>query len=361
MLPLYSARSSLAAKVVTEFNEDKVTTSIPAVDIHARLYGAERHYRGLYSQTYNSDNGDKNIAACNIATASLSILFSDVSPEEGNLGDALLTHTVDIFNQAATDKRTIHVVDTFNAEHTYQADVRRADGAPADEGKRTRNRTFLEHIQTRIDNADPSLLTDRLFGAQTRIAAFALNPMFAENIHHSEQGLMETMLMPENMGILLQEINALNAETLGGFILDLHSSRPMCENCNLGILGHQKSQEGGFIHEFMKYWENDKKYELNLNFPDHDLIMNTRVSASMKSNRKMHQPLYRTTIHTANPMILSKNTRDVVLQKDVEGSQIVKKADTKKYDVIEYYGDFFTSSNNMPTARMEKKLLSLRK
>lgn len=194
MLKLFDARRSLAANVVAEFGEDRVQTHVRGKYIHAKLYGAHQDYVLEHKQAHESASAHKRIDSTNIGTASMTFLYSDVSPEEGNLGDELAQETIDLFNPDIASKRTINVWDTFDADSTYEENVRTKTGLQACKSKRIRNRDFTRDIQTRIDNADPSLIIEKAYHAVSRAQAFAQNPMYAETFHHTEQAIMQTTL-----------------------------------------------------------------------------------------------------------------------------------------------------------------------
>lgn len=342
MLPLYRARMSLAANVVSVFNEKSYITPVSANQKHANLYAAEQGFNHLYKQQYNSKTGRDRIDGTNIATASMTLLFSEVT-EDGDLGDALSTYTFDLSNPEASSK-AIPTVTLFDHTHDYdEVRVTTQSGTQATAHKRIRNRLFIQHIQDRINN----IIAERQeynHDAVTRVQAFALNPQFVETFHHSEQGIMETLLSKRTVKLIYEQLVKQDPAVFAGFILDIHSSRPMCRNCNFGLIGQQLSMNAGFLEEFLECYNND---DLRLVFPDDENIsLFTRVSAHIESNQTLHAPLYTVDSSTQAPCLLSGADRALVMQKHLnQNDPIVNQVVAEGLGRQNYSGSYFLSRN----------------
>lgn len=77
------------------------------------------------------------------------------------------------------------------------------------------------------------------------------DPSFAQNFHHGEQGLLSYMELPETADIIIQTLmghkNFAKGCKIYAVILDIHSPRYPCENCEVAILGEQNSKESPFL------------------------------------------------------------------------------------------------------------------
>ncbi len=360
--PLYTVRRNLNLKIVTKISDDKtITTSVPGMAEHARLMGAEQDYRRLYEESYNSKSGHKSINAANIVTGSLTFLYSTEDIEETDPGDQLEMFTFDIVDRNYPRNRSVTTANTFDPDFTYDEEVYNKDGTLSRKKSIKRNSQFIEHIQSRINLVlGMYRITDN---AIINAYEFKLDPQFPENFHHSEQAKNEAMIDDNNLRNMVRNFLELDPAFFAVIVKDFHSSNPMCVNCNIAECGCQQPKQGGYLYRFLEKLEeevtgNDKidGTDQHIKFPINGVTMHTRVSASIKSDKRFHSRLYHTPAATAHPLLISSNNTGVVLQKSTINSKIA--TDSLAYRVTNYEGNYFLSAN-IRTTNLDKKIIRM--
>lgn len=77
------------------------------------------------------------------------------------------------------------------------------------------------------------------------------DPTYQQAFHHGEQALLNYLEQEQTIGAILNQL--LHAEKFNqgckvyGVILDIHSPRYVCENCEVGLLGVQNSEQSLFL------------------------------------------------------------------------------------------------------------------
>lgn len=341
--PLCLATSSLDAKYTINFGgEDIVSVLSPAAETHAQLYAAETGYRKKYITLYDSRTGRARLDGANIVTAKLSFLYSDAPREEGYIGD-LDIKSVSLRVPITEPQYTFNVVDFFDDRTFYTT---------CTQNKAKRNTTFNERLQQRINLFGGYDFFVKSTSALTSTRGFGLvvqKPMFHETFHHSEQAVMEFLSNREGSDFIRDSLDKLGAATVGGIILDMYSTRYLCENCNVNLIGFQSTHERGAIYDITR-----KLHDSDVYTPEEGLLWSTRVSAGASGRGTALSPA-RETVDADVEHSIDKHHRYLVLQGDTAKLGLQKTAEDNGYSLDTFSGDFFTS-REIAKKNMEKYL-----
>lgn len=348
LLPLAYSTSSLNAKYSIAFDEeDIVETYVPSKNIHAQLYAAEQGYRDKYGKLYASKSGKATLSAANIVTAELGFLYSDASLDEGYIGNLDFAHTP-VRVPITAPQYTFNVTNFFDDTKSYEA-------AGVASNKGMRNSDFNAHLQRRIKEFGKYKIFDlSATTALTSARGFELQVQkdnFHETFHHSEQAVMEFFSGEEGKKFVVQRLQKLGAETVGGIILDMHSTRYLCGNCNVNVVGFQNTQKKGALYDITQQLHGKG---VRIDTPEEGLLWSTRVSAT-ETGRGTHSAPARKTTDDGHTHKLSYENRHLVLQGDSGKLGLAARADKKGYSLDTFSGDFFTS-RELGKVKMESAL-----
>jgi ankyrin repeat protein len=80
-----------------------------------------------------------------------------------------------------------------------------------------------------------------------------INPLFPQLFHHGEQALLNYLEQPDTIakivGKLMQHDKFTSGCKVYGLILELHSPRYLCGNCEMAILGEQNAEQSQFLRQ----------------------------------------------------------------------------------------------------------------
>lgn len=344
-LPFSIATASLEAKFNFNLNNDDEIVQIyaPARNIHAQLYSAEQGYRVEYGKLYNGKSGKERLDSANIVTAELGLIYADTTREEGYISELKFAHTSVIAR--GLKSYSLQVPDFFDSSYAVTT---------TSPNKALRSENFNAHLEQRI----------KLFEAYDIFAksTTALTPSkdmwlavnkgnFHETYHHSEQAVMELFTSGAGQKFIAEEVQKVGAKTVVGIILDMYSTRYVCQNCNVSLLGFQASQEEGAIADLTKTLESNK-YRINV--PKDGLLWTTRVSADLgkspSENRRFAAVKDKETVHQ-----IAQTDRHKILQSNVAILNLSPVVKEKDYSLDSFGGDFFTS-RALSQKKMEKRL-----
>lgn len=260
---LYVATNSL--NVNYQFNAEHEDASILVTSVdHHLLYSA---YAGLLNKT--------KLEKGNIATAKLSLLYTDTDPEEG-LGSEVERVSFDI--SARTNKRIL-------SPRYFYTDPYDQDNV--NPNKSARCHTFNDSLINRVKQFRPyadsySIPAGGIYTVK-KVRHNIQMPMFHETYHHSEQAIMHYLCSENGIKSLVNLACSNNAKYIYGLILDIYTERMLCVNCNIGLLGLQLSDSSGYLHELNKAFEKKRITPR----AEGQTMLSTRVSTSRdsKSNR----------------------------------------------------------------------------
>jgi hypothetical protein len=339
-IPLYVATKSLKVhySFVSGEYENATWESPEAVDTHAKLkagvQGLLDTREGLVHKTgrkiYN-----KEFKAGNVATASVTLLYTDTDAEEGYLGADVEHITYDI-PSLVSNKRIVSVLDYYDAPYKQKGVVANKAG---------RSKLFMERLANRIDsfgrinlNYDLNLCVPTVAALKEEVAG----TQFHEHFHHSEQAFATLLSSSLGVEFLAASARSNKAAYVYGMVLDLYTQRLVCRNCNVSLLGMQNSDsKGGFLHDFRIELSKPK----NRIKVSECLMLHTRVTAdstgtgtSMDAINKLVDD--KEVVHKYNP---SKDC--YLLQTSAKSIGVAKKIKDNNYGINSYNGAFFTAIN----------------
>ena len=326
---LYKPVSTLNTLYKFEYEDlESASVKIPAGAKHASLFCAEEKYREIFNKKYSS-----NIDKVNIATGAITVLYTDTSKEEGYLGEDIEDTYFDILVPDNTSY-TFTTKDFYNQEDAY-------DQENVCKNKALRSHSFNEGIRRRIRSygalgADFEASTAISTVKEFNIASKKAN--FHELFHHSEQGLMHLMDQDFWQKDLLKRISSIgDAKYIYGFVLDVFSTRNLCANCNIGLIGLQNSQEAGFLNTL-----NSKLGKKGFEPRENGLMLSSRVSCNSASKNS-----------DISPMKNAKSEKFVEFNFDEQSHVVMQALGSKlslpqkvvdcELTIQDYGGAFFTS------------------
>lgn len=275
----------------------------------------------------------KSIGDINIATAAITLLYTDTTLDEGYLGDDVKKSTYAMSVNYKHD-RALACMDLYPSEYNYKQ-------PNITSKKAARNIRFNDLLSQRIDVFSSVVneydLPIGVIPNTTALGQSIASPMFHEKFHHSEQALMHYISGATGMAWLAQAAISNKAAYLYGIVLDIYTQRTLCCNCNSCLIGMQHSHEQGFLNEFTQVLaKHDIKSKSNF-------MLSTRVSASKGQGKSTLDPLTlpddKNEKHSYNP-----DNKNEVLQavNETLGTQsIINKSN---YSINSYQGAFFLSS-----------------
>lgn len=356
---LYSVPKSLNVWVETELpkSEEKILTHFKGNKEHGRLMGAEQHYRRIYQEQYPSKSGLENIQHANIVTASLTIFYSRESQRDTNPDTQYDQMTIDIVNLNHSNRRSIFTSDTFDPKYDYTAEIFNKNGARSLKKSTVRNTHFINHIQRRIDSVLSFNVQFNYGNAILNVHEFSSNPQFPEAFAHGEQGLVETILQEININFILDSFRGIQVRQIVAIILNAHTSRPMCTNCNMTICGCQSDGQNSILNNILtRYQAGLRDRDVRVRFPKNGVHMHSLISCSLPSNKEYHHTLMADK-HTGNNLVmLNDHNPHLVLQKFAKNTLIEEHS--LKYNAQNYQGDYFVCKK-IPAGRVDRVLFSL--
>ncbi len=349
---LYSPTQSLNVKYT--FNNcilENASIVVDGLHRHAILYAgcssllAKRQSltHGTGRQTYPG----KILNRTNIATAAVTLLYTDTSTDEGYLGEDIECGTYTI----TTDKETriLSPLDFYDDRYE-QPGVK--------ECKAARSHSYNYTLTERVENFSKIVGNYELPTANRPIYDVnGLNqqiqgPMFHETYHHSEQVIMNYLSSTMGMKMLASAALKSKASYLYGVILDIYTQRTLCSNCNVNLLGMQNSHQQGFLQRFGEALEK-KDIQPRLN---DQLMLSTRVSASRpqgKGRKNMDQ--FRLVGDAGVVHEYDADSSNHIFQADTRALGTERIINEQNYELSSYRGAFF-ASKSFPTSHLEKAI-----
>jgi hypothetical protein len=191
----------------------------------------------------------------NFATMGITLLYSDTDTSEGYLGDDVLSHYLPV--QSPTNSQRIVSTMDFYSDNYLQPDI--------SENKAKRCYLYNQSLKNRV-GAFSKISNEYHLGSAisdvTKVQEVIESSMFHETYHHTEQAGMFYIESDVYINLLLRELEKIDAALFYGFVLDIHTQRTMCSNCNLSLLGMQETASAGFLHKFSHAM---KKTDIELN------------------------------------------------------------------------------------------------
>jgi hypothetical protein len=351
-IPLYVPTQSLKFNYV--FNKGKgenaTWKSLEAADTHAKLKAG---VKGLLDTRKNlvCKNGNKmykqDFNAGNIATAAITLLYTDTYTEEGYLGEDVEQKSFDI-PSLKSGARIVSVLD-------YYGETYKQDGV--DDRQSIRSESFLERLTNRIDsfgridlNYDLNLCVPTVEALGNEIAG----TQFHKQFHHSEQALATSISSPLGIKFLANSARSVRAAYVYGMVLDLYTEILVCRNCNITLLGMQNSgRTGGFLCDLGgELAKPDSRIEVS----DH-LMLHTRVTAdragtgtNMDAIKLMND---KEVVHSYNPAHAPS-----LFQADSKNIGVRKIITDNNYGINSYAGAFFTATNLTNNKNLEASILT---
>lgn len=340
-LPLYQATQSLETLYkFKDGNHEDATVTLPAASIHSMLYGGcESLFQHRQDLRYTKDMSDVNLA-----TAALTLLYTDTSTEEGYLGEDIETITFAL--KADKTKNILSVTEMYDGSYSQLNDVR---GRKIPKNKQIRNQAFNHMLDNNIQGfsqfADKYHIRN-LVASRESLQENILNSNFHEKFHHSEEG----MLFGFSSEPVIEEIVAIARKERAGYfyglVLDVYSQRTLCGNCNLGLIGITNTHESGFLFDLSAQLEK-KQIEPKL---DKKLLLDVRVTASSAHRSTKLEPyklckdqgvvhVVDNQLHEARPILQALNPE--IREENVAPPH--------------YHGNFF-SSRSFSKKRLEETL-----
>jgi hypothetical protein len=317
--------------------DEVLSTNIDGNNIHASLKAASDGYRDEYVKLYDSKTARAGLAKANLLNAEIGVLYSEAAPEEGYVGELQFDH-FPIRVAFASPKYTFNVTDLFDSSKNFNA-------VTSSPNKSLRNTDFNKQVQQRIDLA--KLHAPFALSKDLTKNLHVHGSQFHETYHHTEQGYMHYLDSTSGTKFVVDKILALNPMYVNALFVDMHSTRYMCTNCNIGIVGFQNTQTQGFLAKVQA-----QLTKSHIESPTEGLTLNTRVSADMPANN--HTTITTTRDIKRRPTITPLD-RSLVLQGDSGQAKLKTIIDKKGYKLDDYEGDFFTS-REISKKKMEKKL-----
>jgi hypothetical protein len=246
-MPIYCATRSLKTRY--QFNDSKEDAKIVLTgnETHAILYTA---YADLLSIRTNmkAKNGNpvygatkNSLEGTNFATAKMTILYTDTDTDEG-LGEEIETKSFYI-NIGHKFDRILSCNDLYDEHYSY-------DQKGITASKKARNSDFNDFLKQNIVNfSQVAKCYDIPLGTVKTVDDFksaVADPMFHENFHHTEQGVMY-YLCKAGLKDIVSLASKSKAAYFYGLVLDLYTARMLCCNCNACLVGMQHSQKAGFL------------------------------------------------------------------------------------------------------------------
>ena len=246
--PLYTPTQSLDAKYTFSFEgAEPSSVVVSGNEPHAILY---QGCTGLAPFRENMKNAKGNPVyssamhpQTNLATASLTMLYTDTKTDEGYLSDEIEQAELTI-NLPEKPGRIYSVQNLFDASTYNQVGVA--------SNRAVRNGTFLDALRNRVEvfeeiSSEFSLSRANCAWNLERLNETISGQNFTETFHHSEQTLMDYLSSAVSINNIVERASELDAEYIYGFVLDLYTQRMLCSNCNASLIGLKNSHEQGFI------------------------------------------------------------------------------------------------------------------
>jgi hypothetical protein len=337
-MPIYCATRSLKTRYSFSDSKEDAEIVLTGDKTHAILYTA---YTALLSIRTNMkyDNGNpvydvtkNSLKSTNFATAKMTILFTDTDTDEG-LGEEIETKSFYI-NIGHQSDRILSCNDLYDEQYNY-------DQKGITASKKARNSDFNNVLKQNIVNFSQVAECYNIPLGTVKTAddfkSAVASPMFHENFHHTEQGVMYYLC---NAG--LKDIVSLASKSKAayfyGLVLDLYTKRMLCCNCNACLVGMQHSQKAGFLADLSKALKK-KGIQSRIN---KNPMLSIRVSASKAPKGFNLDALQlaedKGIVHEYNP---DKTTKIFQAENRALGTQ--KIANDQKLSLSDYPGTIFVS------------------
>lgn len=357
---IYTATKSLDTEYIFNGNEkEDAAVTIKGSDMHARLRAA---YDDLL-EIRASSGYTKDISNKNIATASLTLLFTDSDTDQGALGDDIETYQIALINthlfnekknkeltenelyKISNSKRLVSCLDTYLTHYS----LRSLSG-----NNNKRNKDFNSMLKERIRSfSEYSHLYNEGPGNyikdEDEMLKHIESGIFHQNMHHSEQAIMHYLSSWLGTHMLTTILHKKGAAYLYGIVLDIYTQHMICCNCNVCLLGMQHSYEDGFLYRLSQDLEGNR-----IESRTNHLMLHSRVSASFPCKGQTLEALRlnddKKVVHEYNP-----DTRNEIFQAENRALGTRKIINREHYDITDYHGNFFVSSE-FDSIKLKRKI-----
>ena len=347
-IPIYTASQSLNVKYHFEnciFENADIFS--PGNDIHARLKAG---YDGML-QTRDEQGYTASLDKINIATAAVTLLYADTSPEEGYLGEEVLKKTFAL-NSTEASKRLVNAMDLYNEKTTFMISKLKNQGR--------RDTTFNDLLQSRIEIFSRKEVKDK-YDYPNEISVIDSKKLFKEKVnhsqfhetfHHSEQTIMNTISSALGFVALTKALLDAKVEYFYGMILDIYTERTLCVNCNIGLLGLQHSQSSGFLSTLGQVLE---KVNIQPRVDD-SMMFHTRVSATKACGKNVTMKSFSLANNKTKTLKYDPDLRNEIFQANNKTLGVKSCIDKNGYDLSAYPGGFFVSTQQKNQKKLVKSI-----
>lgn len=202
-LPLYKATKSLDVNYTFNDGPEDASILLEGAPTHSMLSHA---YTDLLAERQRL-NYTASIDTVNIATAAITVLFTDTTTEEGYLGEDVSWLRMPL--EARKAKPVLTVTDLYPDSYNLTRDIT-GKKIPKNKGRRSHdfNTMLYNHVEGFAAIA-PSFYTKHVITTPQQIEAKIANSNFHEAFHHSEQGIMFSMSAThtiKSIGLLLRNV-----------------------------------------------------------------------------------------------------------------------------------------------------------
>jgi len=333
--PLFTPTKNLDVEYLFlngENYEDISSVSLEGNNLHKELTMGCTQALHLRTSLQNKNNNPvykSTLKDVNFATMGITLLYSDTDLLEGYLGDDVLSHYLPI-ESPFENQRIVSTMDFYS--DTYQQ--------PAiTQNKAARCHLYNQSLKNRV-RAFQNMATQYHLGTAKssvgEVQQMIESSQFHETYHHTEQTGLFYLETDAYIHLLLKELKKIDAALFYGFVLDIHTQRMMCLNCNLSVLGIQKTASAGFLNKFSKALKKThiEKNEIGISF-------SARVSAEAPCSGATLE-VFKLQNDESTPHLIYPQMETEVLQK-----YIPKRLPGAQYAGQSIYqGAFFASSKS---------------
>lgn len=248
-MPIFTATQSLDVNYKFEYeSKERAVVKVPGVGIHAILHTAVDQLlltrNSLQTKTQRPVYSDA-LKDRNFATAAVTLLYTDTTPEEGYLSEQIEQKTF-AFTVNDQKERILACLDLYDSNHVYKQ-----SGISNEKSKRSTyfNSLLSQRIHSFSEITDYYDLPSTTISDISKLQSSINGEMFHETFHHTEQAIMHTLSGYAGLQSLVVAARQCGASYIYGLVLDLFTQRMLCCNCNGSLLGLQNSCRNGFLFD----------------------------------------------------------------------------------------------------------------
>ncbi len=340
-IPIFQASQSLDVRYIfNQLEQENARIKLRAAPVHHMLSNGYDDLLKLRKKL----NYRASINKINIATAAVTLLYTDTSLEEGYLGETVESVVVPFSINA--NQRILSMKNQFTESSSYQEEHVKA------KNKSLRDRNFntmlsnhlrgYRQVASHFHNLNP-IITQQALKEKIK------DSNFHEAFHHSEQGIMFGLSQAQTIKHIVQLARQNNAVYFYGAMLDIYTPRTMCRHCNTGLIGIKNTHAQGFIHDLSARLT-QKNIEPGGN--DH-LFLDVRVSATSPAQHTNLEPFKL----TSDSNVVHEYSSEIAVRPILQAlnSDVIRK---RRKTPPEYYSGSFFSSRDFPCKKLEKALVN---